>query len=709
MLQVGTVIDDKYEIVEKIGAGGFGSVYCAVQRQFDRKVALKLLNTNVLLERDGVARFEREAKAISALKHKHIVSFYGFGIWKQAPYMVMELIDGTPLQEVIFCSGGLEPARALRLIKQVFEALSCAHSAGIVHRDLKPSNILMAKEPDGSESVKIIDFGLAKLMPGYGIPGQKLTETGYALGTCHYMPPEQALGIPADERADIYSAGCILYQMLAGEEPFRADDNVALMYQHINDSPEPLAKRINASAPVDAISVLVNNCMAKDKNARYQSCEDAIRDIDAIQQGKLGNVTQFSAQPMRTRRKTDKKEQIKLLIMSAAFAVGGLSILWFVNGRFHAPAPSQVTTTEGARRYLLPNAAYPASKEEYAELHGLWNEKPRLTALPVAEQMRLCELLMDEHRQPFSELNPDLEQRTVDAANWYQHVYEKNPSAQHPHLYHRYLNALMLKGIGTWRQKDFPMLSVYLQSRHLADACDFYFEMPFDSNARANLEMCRHKLLALQHTAPHETASEIIRGFYTWLDVPEGEAAVRQVAFSSAPVSKSAISMLGTRYVADRELDKAHEIAKELARLPGHSNVAQDLILRIAFASEQDAEIRKICTSTCLGSFSPDVKARAHRFLAIIALKDHQLVKAKTEVELGRKEYVQSSSKFGASMDDFNVRLSNELLQAAIAVAEGNTTLRTEVFKRYPQVRTYQPNKWNDELNSEVELLREFD
>lgn len=711
MLQVGTVIDDKFEIVEKIGTGGFGSVYGAIQRQFDRKVAIKLLNTTVLLERDGVARFEREAKAISALKHKHIVSFYGFGIWKQTPYMVMELIDGVPLQEIIARDSRLEPARALRLIKQVLEALSCAHRVGIVHRDLKPSNILIAKEPDGSESVKIIDFGLAKLMPGYGIPGQKLTETGYALGTCHYMPPEQALGIPVDERADIYSAGCILYQMLAGKEPFVADDNVAIMYQHINDTPEPLAKRINesASVPVDAISALVNNCMAKDKNARYQSCEDAIRDIEAILQGKLANITQFSAQPMRTRRKANKKQQIKLLITCTVFAVCGLGALMFVSGLSHSPASSQLSTTENARRYLLPNAAYPGSMEDYAQLHDLWNEKPALTRLPISEQMRLCELLMDEHRQPFSELNADLEHRIVDAANWYQHIYEKNPSAQHPHLHHRYLNALVLKGVGTWRQKDFAMLPVGLQSRHLADACDFYFEMPFDSNARTNLDVCRRKLLAIQRTAPNETASEIIRGFYTWLDVPEGEAAMKQIAFSTSPFSQSAMSMLGTRYVANRELDKASEIAKELARLPGHSNVTQDLKLRIAFASEQDAEIQKVCASTCLGGFSPDVKARAHRFLAIIALKHQQLDKAKTEFELGRKEHMQSSSRSSASMDNFNARLSNDLLQAAIALADGNPKLQDEVFKTYPQVRTYRSNKWNDELNSEVELLREFE
>jgi serine/threonine protein kinase len=231
MLPAGTIIDEKYEMVSTLGAGGFGAVYAAVQKQFDRKVAIKMLNTTLLQEPGGRARFEREAKAINTLKHKNIVGIYGYGTWRQAPYMVMELIKGRSLDNIL-ADGRIEPPRAMRLIKQVLEALGCAHATGVVHRDLKPSNVMVSIDAEGVETVKIIDFGLVKLMPGYGIPGQKLTDTGYALGTCHYMAPEQAIGGSVDGRADIYAAGCIFYQMLTGALPFDAQDNVAIMYAH---------------------------------------------------------------------------------------------------------------------------------------------------------------------------------------------------------------------------------------------------------------------------------------------------------------------------------------------------------------------------------------------------------------------------------------------------------------------------------------------
>jgi eukaryotic-like serine/threonine-protein kinase len=189
MLTAGTLIDGKYEVERVLGAGGFGTVYGAVQPQLGRTVAVKVVSTTLLHEADGLARFEREAKAISSLNHKNIVQFYGYGTWQQAPYMVMELVAGTSLEEILRGGRSIEPMRALRLIHQLFEALGAAHEVGVIHRDLKPSNILVQNSELG-ETLKIIDFGLAKLMPGYGIPGQKLTETGYALGTCAYMPPQ---------------------------------------------------------------------------------------------------------------------------------------------------------------------------------------------------------------------------------------------------------------------------------------------------------------------------------------------------------------------------------------------------------------------------------------------------------------------------------------------------------------------------------------
>jgi serine/threonine protein kinase len=285
MLAAGSLIDERYEILDTLGVGGFGAVFKARQKQFDRFVAVKFLNDVVLQQRDGAARFEREAKAISALKHVNIIGFYGYGVWQEAPYMVMEFFAGDSMQSRL-SHGAMDAERALPVITQIFEGLSSAHAAGVVHRDLKPSNILLDKQ----DAVKIIDFGLAKLMPSYGVPGQKLTETGYTLGTCSYMPPEQALGVPVEPRADIYSAGCIMYEMLAGRPPFVADDNVAVMYMHINEQPKPLTELLPASRQSQALWFFVQKCMAKRPEDRYADARMALKDLDAIKRGQFERV-----------------------------------------------------------------------------------------------------------------------------------------------------------------------------------------------------------------------------------------------------------------------------------------------------------------------------------------------------------------------------------------------------------------------------------
>lgn len=291
-LQDGTTVDDRYEIVGTIGSGGFGSVYKAWQKQFDRHVALKILNTNVLEETDGLLRFEREAKAISSLQHKNIVAFYGYGVWNQAPYMVMDLIEGTSLQSRLNSLGRLDPLYAARVMKQVCEGLSCAHAYGVIHRDLKPTNIMLEPGPDGRDSVKLIDFGLVKLMPGYGVPNQKLTEAGCAVGTCYYMSPEQCIGNETDHRVDIYAAACILYQAVTGERPFDKEDLVQVMYSHLNEVPKPLSDHVKGSPVIDALQAIVNKGMAKDPEDRYQSAVDMAADLDSIIRGESGKLAQ---------------------------------------------------------------------------------------------------------------------------------------------------------------------------------------------------------------------------------------------------------------------------------------------------------------------------------------------------------------------------------------------------------------------------------
>ncbi len=324
MITPGTIIDGRYEVISIIGVGGFGTIVEAHQLQLERLVAIKLLKTTLLSDPDGLPRFEREAKTINALKHKNIVSFYGYGAWQDAPYIVMEFIEGTSLDTIIE-KGKLEHTRALKVIAQVFEALDFAHLNGVVHRDLKPSNIMIITDITGSEVVKIIDFGLAKLMPGYGIPGQKLTETGYALGSGHYMPPEQALGIPVDQRADIYSAGCILQQILTGTVPFDAPDNVAVMFQHINSPSPRIAQTLGTSVQTSALQVLIDNCLAKNADDRYPDGAGAARDAHLLAAGRYDSIVRLNAKSGgsgKSDRPGTTKVWIKAIVLTAVLTAG---------------------------------------------------------------------------------------------------------------------------------------------------------------------------------------------------------------------------------------------------------------------------------------------------------------------------------------------------------------------------------------------------
>jgi tetratricopeptide (TPR) repeat protein len=275
----GNTIDERYELLSQIGCGGMGAVYKAIQHPFDREVAIKMLPAELPDEPEARARFEREALAISALKHKNIVMFYGYGVYRGAPYMVMEYINGSSLQQLLSKNEALKPKFAVRIAEQVAEALSCAHANGLVHRDLKPSNVMVVGD-EQSFTVKIIDFGLARLLPSFGKELQKLTEAGSAIGSVLYMSPEQCIGDPSDARSDIYSLGCILHHCLTGVPPFAGDHSVVVMQQHVS---EPLP-RMNELVPGTHpdLQAIVDHATEKDPNERYQTAEEMLKDIRAF-------------------------------------------------------------------------------------------------------------------------------------------------------------------------------------------------------------------------------------------------------------------------------------------------------------------------------------------------------------------------------------------------------------------------------------------
>lgn len=280
-----TIIDGKYEVLAAVGAGGMGAVFQAIQHPFNRSVALKLLISNDLDNADSIARFDREAKALCQLSHRNIILFYGFGVWQKSPYMVTEFVQGTNL-EALLANGPMPAAEAVNITRQICAGLQSAHTHGIIHRDLKPSNVMLTAGPDGKPTAKIIDFGLSKVLPGYGAVDQKLTEVGCAVGTVLYMSPEQCLGNDLNAASDIYGAACVLYHCLTGQPPLPADDALSAMNRHLTDQALRLSRHQLAEPVPPALQTVLDKAMAKRCEERYETAEEFSNDLDRAMSGK---------------------------------------------------------------------------------------------------------------------------------------------------------------------------------------------------------------------------------------------------------------------------------------------------------------------------------------------------------------------------------------------------------------------------------------
>lgn len=272
---VGQLVAGRYRVEQLLGAGGMGAVYRAEHTQLRKSVALKVLHRSMLTNEEAVARFEREGIAAARIEHSNVASATDFGRLEDgAFFLVMEYVDGRSLAGALR-EGPLAPDRAVRIGRQVLEALEAAHSLDIVHRDLKPDNIMLV-EREGSERVKVLDFGIAKVRFADAPSGQ-LTQLGTVFGTPEYMCPEQAMGQAVDHRADLYAFGIILYEMLAGQVPFQADDLMVLLTKQMTEVPPMLPQ----SVPTDLQS-LVARLLAKEPADRPQSAAAVRAELDAF-------------------------------------------------------------------------------------------------------------------------------------------------------------------------------------------------------------------------------------------------------------------------------------------------------------------------------------------------------------------------------------------------------------------------------------------
>ena len=265
---IGKMLDDRYEILELIGSGGMANVYKARCHRLNRLVAIKILKSDLAENADFRRRFHDESQAVAQLSHANIVSVYDVSTNSDTEYIVMELIDGITLKQYMERRGHMDWREALHFITQIMRGLSHAHSRGIIHRDIKPQNIMVLR--DGS--VKVADFGIACLADAHQTLAQE------ALGSVHYISPEQAKGERLDARSDIYSAGVVLYEMLTGRLPFEGNSAVSVAIQHL--SSVPLSPReINPDIP-EALELICMKAMNADLNKRYQSADAMLVDLE---------------------------------------------------------------------------------------------------------------------------------------------------------------------------------------------------------------------------------------------------------------------------------------------------------------------------------------------------------------------------------------------------------------------------------------------
>ncbi|MEX1141901.1 MAG: protein kinase [Thermoleophilaceae bacterium] len=327
---IGTLLNGRFRLEEQIGAGGMSTVYRAYDTTLERWVAIKLMHRDITSDADQMERFRREARAVARLNHQHVVTVIDFGEDDGRPYIVLELLDGETLKQRIRRLGRLPVGEAVAYAIEIGRALSAAHAERLVHRDVKPQNVLI----DAEGRAKVTDFGIARSLETHG-----LTATGRVLGTTDYVSPEQALGHEVTEQSDVYSLGVVLYEMLTGEPPFKAESQVAVAMKHVHEA-VPDVQRVRPDVS-SALAATVDRATAKELGNRYATADDLVHDLEqvlaieaaragqttgeasAVLQAMSGETTELA--PLRLRRPRRWLVSIALVALLVAVGVGYLA------------------------------------------------------------------------------------------------------------------------------------------------------------------------------------------------------------------------------------------------------------------------------------------------------------------------------------------------------------------------------------------------
>ena len=279
---LGMVIEGRYKIQSVIGQGSAGTVYRAVQELIGREVAVKVLHDYLVSDDEFIKRFKQEAKASSRLNHPNIITIYDFGVIPQGggrPYIAMDLLNGTPLSDVIAEVNHIPATEAVPIFIQVCQALAEAHRQGVVHRDIKPEKIVLVERGGQKNFPIVVDFGIARLVQDESDQA-KITRTGTVCGSPTYMSPEQCTSSKVDHRSDIYSLGIVFYETLTGEVPFHHEELVRVMSMHLSDPAPPINEiRPDLVFPDELVSIVARTLL-KNPNDRFQTMEDLSKALE---------------------------------------------------------------------------------------------------------------------------------------------------------------------------------------------------------------------------------------------------------------------------------------------------------------------------------------------------------------------------------------------------------------------------------------------
>jgi serine/threonine protein kinase len=317
-LLVGSILSGRYGIISLLGKGGIGVVYKARHMLMDRTVAIKMLKRIFAADSTSLLRFQQEAKTASSLTHQNVIGVHDFGITDDGlPFLVMDFLQGTSLGDIIRDEGHIEPARVISIFSQSCAGIHHAHLQGVIHRDVKPSNIMLVRGDDGSDLVKIVDFGMAKLMAYEGVEALRLTATGDVLGSPLYMSPEQCTAEPLDARSDVYSMGCSMYEALTGRPPLMGHQSMDTMYKHLNEIPltfDRVRKDLKIPSRLEAI---VFRALEKDPRKRYQTMlelKDALDAANLEQNSSLRNI--ITRTSLKIRRDIHRKQPVTMALVA---------------------------------------------------------------------------------------------------------------------------------------------------------------------------------------------------------------------------------------------------------------------------------------------------------------------------------------------------------------------------------------------------------